>query len=80
MVGMCFYAAPVVGGPADNPQTQEASSSESEDQQAAQRVEDEMERKEKQESRKDIVVYSCFGLSLILLLWMRKRSKSGNKE
>ena len=45
------------------------------DEMEAQRVKEAMERKEEKERWKNILVYSCFGLSLFILLWMRRKAK-----
>jgi hypothetical protein len=50
------------------------------DEMEAQRVEEALEREREKERWKNILVYSCFGLSLFILLWMRKKSKDRAAE
>ena len=35
--------------------------------------EEALELKKAKERKRDIIVYSCFGLALFMILWMRKR-------
>lgn len=52
----------------------------SSDEMEAQRIEKGIERSKKNERWKNILVYTCFSLSLFILLWMRKKSKEKGTE